>query len=630
MFIENVGKLSADSIIDEELFIELFDIEDEFTRQGIILKLEDRAKVLNVKGKFTKMLKAYEKSIKPIKAVPAAKDSMSYCTDFTMADGSKVQLRSGVWHCSDQGGVYMLSGENGTNKITACDHPIFPTYILVNAETGINKIGLMYKVRQIWKEIFVDKKTIASSSSIIALADNGIRVTSDNARALVKYLSDIEALNEFDIPEKVSTSRLGWIGDVFMPYGRDEIVFDNEQNMKSLFESIKEVGKYASWLDMIKKLRQEGKYEFLIYMAASFASVLVEPCGGLPFIVALWGDTGKGKTVSLKLATSIWADPSEGAYMTDAKATTTAMEIRLNALNSLPMTLDDLAQIKDQYDGNFSKLVYALCAGRGKDRSNINLGLSPETHWKNCILTNSEHSLVTETMQGGAVNRIIDVEMDSSRDLYTNGNEICKVIDRNYGHAGRQFVDLIQTMGFEAIREIQKKYEKKIKEYAKAHDAEKEEKQIIPMSIIMAADELTEQHIFQDGVRLDFKQCFDILKDKGSVSEHTRAYTYIRDVIITNLNKFDPTNKDYSEVWGRFDPVDQDICIINGTKFSEIMKSAGFQDKGFLRWAVRNGIVEADAKGNPKKISRYDGKVTRCVYFRMDFDEEEMKDNPFK
>lgn len=500
----------------------------------------------------------------------------------------------------------------------------------MNAETGINKIGLMYKVRQVWKEIFVDKKTIASSSSIIALADNGIRVTSDNARALVKYLSDIEALNEFDIPEKVSTSRLGWIGDVFMPYGKDEIVFDNELNMKSLFESIREVGSYSKWLETIKALRQERKTEFMIYMAASFASVLVEPCGGLPFIVALWGDTGKGKTVSLKLATSIWADPAEGAYMTDAKATTTAMEIRLNALNSLPMTLDDLAQIRDQYDGNFSKLVYALCAGRGKDRSNINLGLSPETHWKNCILTNSEHSLVTETMQGGAINRIIDVEMDSSRDLYTDGNGICKVIDNNYGHAGRQFIELVQTIGFEQIREIQKKHEKAIKDYAKRHDCEKEEKQIIPMSIIMTADELVEQYIFKDKVRLNFKQCFDILKDKGSVSEHTRAYVYIRDTILTNLNKFDPANKDFGEVWGRFDPVDQNLCIINGTKFSEMMKKAGFQDKGFLRWAVRNGIVEPDAQGNPKKNSKYDGKSTRCVFFRMDYDEDLEKDNPFR
>lgn len=125
MFIENVGKLDQDSIIDEELFIELFDIEDEFIRQGYILKLEDRAKVLNVKGKFTKMLKAYEKTLKQPKQLPASKDTATYCTDFTMSDGSKVQLRSGFWHCSDNEGVYMLSGENGTNKITACDHPIF-------------------------------------------------------------------------------------------------------------------------------------------------------------------------------------------------------------------------------------------------------------------------------------------------------------------------------------------------------------------------------------------------------------------------------------------------------------------------------------------------------------------------
>ena len=47
-------------------------------------------------------------------------------------------------------------------------------------------------------------------------------------------------------------------------------------------------------------------------MAASFASVLLEPLKVLPFVLHLWGTTGTGKTVALMVAMSIWGNPQNG------------------------------------------------------------------------------------------------------------------------------------------------------------------------------------------------------------------------------------------------------------------------------------------------------------------------------
>ena len=96
-----------------------------------------------------------------------------------------------------------------------------------------------------------------------------------------------------------------------MPYGQN-IVFDNEQNLKGVFDSIEQVGDREKWYDLFKKLRKQGKIEFMSYIAATFGSILIEPLNALPFIVNLWGDTGKGKTVALMLAASVWANPQEG------------------------------------------------------------------------------------------------------------------------------------------------------------------------------------------------------------------------------------------------------------------------------------------------------------------------------
>ena len=620
MLLEFVKELDAAQLKSEEFFAELFSVDDAFDHERFRQEAEARAAELKIKTEFKGLYSSYKKEIKKTALTEA--DKPSYVTEFE----GQPTLRSGRFIAND-GGVWAL-GEKG--KMIACFHPIYPARILVNAETKICKVELCFKIRGRWRSCFVDRRTIASKSSIVALADHGIQVTSENAGLLVQYLAEVEALNEDDVKEQVSTSRLGWIGETFLPYG-NEVIFDNEQNLVSLFNSIDQIGSRQRWYDMICDIRKDHKIEVLIYIAASLASVLVEPVGALPFIVDLWGESGKGKTVLLMIATSIWADPNEGAYMTDAKATTTAMEIRLNVLNSLPMTLDDMAQIKNQYDEDFSALVYRWCAGKGRDRSNVNLGLNKMTSWHNCILTNAEHSLITETMQGGAINRIIDIEMGDGY-IFPNGNEIADLVRNNYGHCGKEFVEQIQLMGFDAVREMQRGYVQKIKEYAAAHDVEKEEKQVLPMSIILTADEIAEKYLFKDGVRLDLATCCDLLKNRGEISENMRAYNYVKETIAGNAFRFANDPDKNVEQWGAYLEGDREAAIIS-KQFDRIMKEAGFNTKAFLSWANKNKVVKADAQGKSTQSRRINGLLTRCVVIDLEWntDGEIVPDdeNPF-
>lgn len=615
MFIDYVDQLSADSILCDELFDELFQLESEVDRVHKYNELEDRAKVLNVKCKFERIFKARQKEFKESQKqdIVVSDDRPSQIAMFT---GKQFDhpLKTGNWVAGDNG--IFTYGDRGL--IWACSHPIFPDVVLVNAETGVNKVRVWFKIRGIWKSTYIDRKAIASNNSIIQLADFGVAVTSNNAKALVQYLSEVEALNPDIICEKTSTGRLGWVCNTFMPYGED-IVFDNETSLKALFDSIPKkegVGSEEKWISLIRELRSEKRIEILIYLASSLASVLVEPVGALPFIVDLWGETGKGKTVALMVAASIWADPSEGAYLSDAKATTTALEIRLNTLNSLPMMIDDMAQVENQYDGNFSTLVYNWCSGKGKERSNTSLGLNKTTTWKNCILTNAEHSMVTDTMKGGAVNRIIDVEMGEGY-MFKDGNRVANTVKHNYGFCGMEFVKIIKEIGFEEVRKIQKKYYDEIRSYGKSLSDEKEEKQVMPMSIIMAADEISEQYIYKDGVRLNISDCFNLLKSQGEVSEHKRAYQYLIDQIIVNRTKFDVEDRENyrGEDWGYF--LDDNICVIVGTVFADLLRKGGFQDKAFCSWAIRNKLITPDKDGRSRKNARIFGKQTKCVFLKM-------------
>lgn len=620
MYLEDAKKLDKDSLLSEDVLSELFSVDDAYLMEKYRQDLVARAAELKCKTDFNRLYQAYRKEVK--KNNLQFSDKPSNITEFT----DQPTFKCGMWVATEDG-VYIL-GERG--RMVACPHPIYISRVLINAETGINKAEIFFKVRGRWRSCFIDRKQIASRSGILALADNGVQVTSENAALLVQYLADIEAWNPDDVKEQTSTSRLGWIGDVFMPYGQD-VVFDNELNLMSLFNSIKQVGSRQRWYECIKEIRSQGRIEVLIYIAASLGSVLVEPVGALPFVVDLWGETGKGKTVALMVATSIWADPNEGAYMTDAKATNTAMEVRLNVLNSLPMTLDDMAQVKNQYDEDFSSLVYRWCAGKGRDRSNKELGLNKLTSWHNCILTNAEHSLVTETMQGGAINRIIDIEMEEGY-IFPNGNEVADTTRHNYGWCGREFVEQVQLMGFDEIRQIQRGYVERIQQFAKDQGVEKEEKQVLPMSIILTADEISEKYLFQDGVRLDLEACCNLLKNKGEVSEHRRAYEFIRETIVSNMHRFTGDSDDRVEQWGTFLPNDKYATII-GKYFDRIMKDAGFQTKAFLSWAAKQKYIQTDEHGNKKVQKKVNGYNVRCVILDMIPEDIEFTavddDNPF-
>ena len=326
--------------------------------------MTDRAEELKVKGKFTKLVAAYKKEDKKMKRMAGMSASENYnsvtnqtCFDF-FEDGH--ELACGNWIANEQG--VMEYNAFGLMQ-RACYHPILPIQLLKNAETGKEKVKIAFKKGFNWNEIVVDRGILASASKIVGLADYGVSVTSENAKLLVRFMSDIENLNSGEIESKVSTSKLGWIRGEFMPYGFD-VEFDSKEKFKDIFESVAEYGSKDAWFECVREIRKSGRKEPLVYLAGSFASVLLKPLNLLPFIVNLWSESGKGKTVALMVATSVWANPAEGKYMTDPSATQVSLEIRDDILNHLPLVIEDLSKMRDKYGDAFTDMVYMLCVER--------------------------------------------------------------------------------------------------------------------------------------------------------------------------------------------------------------------------------------------------------------------------
>lgn len=618
---EPLIKLDKNSILGEDIFVEIFDQEDEIAKARMILSLTDRASELGVKGKFEELLKAYKKVDRENKRKEREKP-ITMLERWTNFDGPYDNMFCGAWLAGEDG---IYAQNDSQIDSVACYHPILPVERMKNMETGEEQIRIAYKRNRIWNEIIVPKTMVTSASKIVALSGRGISVTSENAKLLVRYLSDVENMNDSHIKVQYSTSKLGWIGEQFIPYDTD-IVFDGDQRFRQSYDSVSAHGNWKLWQSHILKLRKSGRVEIKFMMAASFASVLVSLLGGLPFIVDLWGETEGGKTVSLMVATSIWANPDESAYIGDFKTTEVALEAKADMLNHLPMVLDDTSKTSSRIRDNFEGIVYDLCSGKGKSRSNKDLGINRENRWKNCILTNGERPLNSYVSQGGAINRILEVECGEH--VFKDPQETAETVKKNYGLAGKRYIEALKSLGVEEIRRIQKDFQTKL------YDDEAMQKQSISLAILLTADKIATDCLFKDGQYITLEEAKSVLINKNDLSDNERCYHYLQDKIAMNGQRFDISTN--AEQWG---VREEGYAIIYNQAFKELCKNGGFSDKAFLAWADRKGLIETQG-GRMTKVKKIDGNPVRCVFLKLNenvdqdgfeqLEEYEQEELPFK
>ena len=526
-------------------------------------------------------------------------------TDFT---GQSLELDCGSWSATDTG-IY------GTDKlgfeVVACYHPIMPVQRLINIDTGIHKVKLAFSLGRRWSTIIEDRSVISDSRSIIGLSKYGIMVNSETSKPLVRYLADVEQMNYDQIPEVSSVGRLGWIDDYgFSPYV-DGLVFDGEEEYRIRFESIQEHGRRDVWLDTVKAVRSgktPGNVIARIVLAASFASVLVKPCNCLPFFVHLWGGTETGKTVGLLLAASVWGNPEIGKYIQTFNATEVGKELGAAFCNSLPLIIDELQLIKDNRK-DFDRMIYQLSEGVGRSRGRKQGGLQKTPTWRNCIITTGEFPIISANSGAGAVNRTVEVDCHAVH-LFDDPKRTATALYANYGFAGQEFVERLMEEG---VSERVQRLQEAMQDALKTDDTM--DKQTASAALILAADALSEEWIFQDGVRLAPEDISKYLVSKETVNQNGRALQYLYDFVNINQTRFNPDAEIHQgEVWGT---LDDDCAYIIRSKFDQILQDEGYNASAFLGWAKNHGYVQCGKDGKPTVVKRINGRPCRLVCVKM-------------
>ena len=572
--------------------------ENKFEMKQLLGLMSDQAKSVGIRN-LAALFKAYMETVSGT-ITPGFNR-----TDFT---GQEMELDCGGWTATDTG-IY------GTDKmgfeVVACYHPIMPVQRLVNVDTREHKVMLAYRLSRRWDTVIVDRNVISDSRSIIGLSRYGIMVNSETGKALVRYLADVEQLNYDLIPEVPSVGRLGWIeGYGFSPY-EEELVFDGEETYRTRFESIQEHGSREAWLDCVRAVRSgktPGNVVARIVLAASFASVLVGPCHCLPFFVHLWGGSETGKSLSLVLAASVWANPEIGVYIQTFNATEVGKELGAAFCNSLPLIIDELQLVKDNRK-DFDRMIYQLSEGAGRARGRKQGGLQKTPTWRNCVITTGEFPIISSNSGEGAVNRTVEVDCHDTK-LFDEPKKTATSLYANYGFAGQEFVEHLMEDGtMERVQKLQEDLQEAIK------TGDTMDKQTGSAALILAADRLSEEWIFQDGILLQPEDIRPYLVSKEAVNQNARALQYLYDFININQGRFSPDADRQGEVWG---DLDDEYAYIIRSKFDQILADEGYNASAFLGWAKNNNLILPGNDGKLTRTKRINGRVSRCIWLKID------------
>lgn len=564
--------------------------KEPFVHATKMAELSAYAERMKFRG-FKAMYKRYVESLK-------VQSGTVYIDNVTSFTGQPMELNAGDWEAEDTG----IFKKNGFNDEMACPHPIMPIERLVNIDTGEEKLKLAFRKGTIWRKIIVSKIVLANSNKVTELAGSGIAVTSQTARAFVSYISDLENLNYDIIPERKSIGRCGYIADEgFSPFV-EGLIFDGDANFKGMFEAIRSRGSVEKWLETAKEVRGMS-LTARILLAASFASPLLEPLNCLPFFVHLWGvDSGTGKTVALMVAASVWGDPTIGSFVKTFDGTTVGLEKTAAFLNNLPLCLDELQLAKD-LKGRTNFDVYKLAQGVGRTRGNRSGGVDLTPTWRNCILTTGESPLTGQAAGAGAVNRVLDIECRSAQAVIRDGMRISSIIKRNYGFAGRIFVEELYQPG--VLEQVTERYRQL---FQQLNDMDTTEKQAMAAAAIILADELACRWIFQGTERpLTIEQISEFLASRAAVSAGDRGYQYLCDWVTQHSNQL-VGRSDTIEVLGA---LDGNRAYIIRSVFERILQDAGYSTAAMISYLKQEHLIETRGRNNTKG-KRINGIPTEC------------------
>lgn len=514
------------------------------------------------------------------------------------------------WSINEQG----IWQETKNGAVCACAVPVILTKRLKNRDTGEEKVELGFLRDKKWQYIIANSATVFNRTSLVQLRNKGLPISSESAKDLVRYLSDLERENMVNLPVVKSTSHMGWSGKHFLPGAAGDMTLDIEESgVSSVAGGYRESGTLEGWINTISPIREHPIARFIL--AASFATPLLEKLGQRVFIIHLWGASRGGKTAALKAALSVWGDPDD--IIASFNATKVGLERLAAFYRDLPLGIDERQGVGDK-QGFIESLVYMLGTGKGKARGAKGGGLQAWNFWRTIVLTTGEEPLSTSASAAGIKTRVLE--------LYgvpiTNEELASKIHHEtrsHFGTAGPEFIRrLIQELTADnaIVTDDHALLEEKLKEW----HSDKIASHRAAIALVILADYYASQWFFGIDQVAALKQAvglsetiFNQLESACDVQDSNRAYDYFLGWYGINISHFS-RNPPGGQRYGM---VDGDYVYMFPPAFEKAIKDGGYSAQRILRDWAEEGRIKTEVRNNKRrfKIRKYDQEASCQAYF---------------
>ena len=252
------------------------------------------------------------------------------------------------------------------------------------------------------------------------LASQGLNITTNPKQR--SYLDTY--IQNYPIHKRaLCVDRLGWHeAQYILPDGaigsdgKQLIVY---QSAHAINSTITQQGTLEQWRDeLCKKLAEQSRFVFSIAcaFAGQLLALLDDDGGGFHLL----GSSSMGKSLSLKLAASVWGKPD--SYTKTWRSTDNALEGTASEHNDSFLPLDEISECDPKVVG---KAVYMLANGQGKGRSTTTGHNRIAKTWRIIFLSNGEESLQNFMAQAGQKTnagievRVAHIDADAGKGLKT-------------------------------------------------------------------------------------------------------------------------------------------------------------------------------------------------------------------
>ena len=402
---------------------------------------------------------------------------------------------------------------------------------------GWTKLVQFYDYAGVEKKIAIPCASLAGDCKDVKslLLDEGLYIEKESD--LIKYLKSATSDKHY-----ITVDKTGWNGDSFiLPDGiignsNNELYFpnsvgDNPYKTKGTLEEWKEnIGKYCG-----------GNSRLIFAVSAAFAAALLylldEENTGFHIV----GGSSCGKSTILKVACSVWGDPS---YIKTWRATDNAIEWTAHLRNDTLLVLDELGQIDPSKAGD---VAYLLGNGQSKGRCNKDGTAKKTSSWRLLYLSSGEKDLSDcgseskKKTKAGQLMRLINIPAIPDGSLFgafedvhgkSGGKEFSEYLvsmtKEYYGTVSREFLAYLVNEGKSKIKSGFDEYKRQfIQDILPSKADSQVQRAINKFALISYAGELATINNFtgfDEGEAQNAGQrCFDAwIKDRGGISNQER------------------------------------------------------------------------------------------------------------